>query len=222
MTSSRSHLPVAEPVPSRTAGGSHGRQWPTVNQADHSPCRPRRAGASYVQVVAHLPCARQAHRIGPAAHVLARKETAVGGFVIKAARDLDLYVVWSTACDGADLIGTRDEIYAYWLAEYGRSSDPAAMLDRVDQAGTSVRARRYGPTLTGAWDDPLPLRVMHPAPGGRLPRAQLAAYAQALQQRRDADAAALLVPHHPVNDPDSCGPRRPRTAPAALTGRPGA
>lgn len=143
----------------------------------------------------------------------------MGEFVIKPARDRDLYVVWSTGRDGAELVGTRDEVYAYWLTEYGRRSDPAAMLDRVDQAGTSVRARRYGPTLTGAWDDPLPLLVMHPPPGGRLPRTRLAAYAQALLEQRDADAAALLDPRKPVDHPDCTGSLRRRGEPAARPAR---
>jgi hypothetical protein len=108
----------------------------------------------------------------------------VGQYILKAERDRDLYVVWSTIVDNAVWAGTRLELDAD--PEY--DSAPERMA-RVETTGSSAH------TGTGSWDDPslwvcnLPEPLAEPR---LLPRANLAAYIAAGENA--AIIAALTAP----------------------------
>lgn len=80
----------------------------------------------------------------------------MGRIIIKAARDRDLYVEWSSVVEAPTAIGTRAEMLDY-LTRYGEGrSDPAERLDRADATGTSALRdpmSTYDGPLDGAWED---------------------------------------------------------------------
>jgi len=105
-------------------------------------------------------------------------------YILKADRDRDLYVVWSTVVDNAVWAGTRAELEAE--PDYDTSADRMA---RVEVTGTSARDG------TGSWSEPtlwvcnLPEPLLEPR---LLPRASLAAFVAA--QEDEPTIAALTVP----------------------------
>jgi len=67
--------------------------------------------------------------------------------ILKATRDGDVYVRWSTVAEGPTWVGSREELLADLLAEFAREhpdcdpkpgAGPHALLQRVDQHGTSA------------------------------------------------------------------------------------
>lgn len=121
-------------------------------------------------------------------------------YVVKAAPDEDLYLIWSTIVDCATHIGTRPEIAEHLWSEHRRGhpdcdpkpgTGPDARMARADKTGSSV----IEPEGAYGWDDDA-FTVMEAAPrdGHRyeLPRANLAAYARALLAGDEAAAHALL------------------------------
>jgi hypothetical protein len=121
-------------------------------------------------------------------------------FIVKAAKGVDLYLIWSTLNDCATHVGTRDEIRKHLWAEYHREhpeclhkagTSPSAGLDRADARGTSA----IEPAGIYGWGD----EAFHVAGGapmdGRryeLPREHLADYARALLADDNEAARALL------------------------------
>jgi hypothetical protein len=133
-------------------------------------------------------------------------------YVVKAARDEDLYLIWSTVVDCATYVGTRAEIAEHLWSEHRRGhpdcdpkpgSGPDARMARADKTGSSVLepAGAYG------WDDAA-FMVMEAAPHDdhwyELPRANLAAYARALLAD-DEPAAHALLRRIPDEDEDEDG-----------------
>jgi hypothetical protein len=128
----------------------------------------------------------------------------MGEYVIKAARDEDLYLIWSTSADGASYVGTRDEIRELLWDRYkgehphsdprdGYSPDDA--MRRADDTGTSARDGDYGWNQTS-----FVVGVGAPGNGYDLPRTNLVAYARALQADDALAAQALLVRSEEVLD----------------------
>ncbi|REH18306.1 hypothetical protein BCF44_13661 [Kutzneria buriramensis] len=119
--------------------------------------------------------------------------------IVKAARDQDLYVEWSSNVDGPTFVGTRAETAAY-LASTGPTGPSDSVEDRLaraDRTGTSAKSMP-GEVPTGAWEDSgfVVARddVEVGTPFGWLPRGRLGAFAHACA-RDDAPAAyALLDP----------------------------
>lgn len=73
------------------------------------------------------------------AEVKAANDPRLRGLLIKAAKDQDLYIGWSTVADGPKGVWSRET-----ATEFGW---PRVDLDRADQTGTSARDG------DGAWDD---------------------------------------------------------------------
>jgi len=98
------------------------------------------------------------------------------GLLVKAAKDQDTYVGWSTVADGPKGVWSRET-----ATEYGW---PKTYLDRADATGTSARDG------DGAWDD----NGFVAEQRGWLPRARIGDYAvEYLHGDRQA-AYALLEP----------------------------
>lgn len=114
----------------------------------------------------------------------------MGQAVVKAARDRDLYLVWSSIVDAPVAVGNRAEMVEYvrqeWRLELERAE---AALVRADENGSSDRAIRFG-----HWDDDtLPVREGSPDDGWyHVRRDRLVAYAEALLRDDEAAATALL------------------------------
>lgn len=81
----------------------------------------------------------------------------MGRYIIKAAKDRDLYMEWSTIVDGPTFIGNRAETLDYLIEEFGRTGQPEARLERADDVGTSAlrdpRSPNWAYPLDGAWED---------------------------------------------------------------------
>jgi hypothetical protein len=109
----------------------------------------------------------------------------MGRCIIKASRDEDLYLEWSSVVDACTMVGTRSEFLAS-----GHREDA---LDRADRTGTSDRVAQFG-----GWDDES-LGVgttehrQHEGPL-ILERADLAAFARLLAVGNSKEAEALLKP----------------------------
>jgi hypothetical protein len=122
----------------------------------------------------------------------------MGRFVVKADRDRDLYLIWSTVVDAPIWVGDRAELVKELWAEYRREHPhstpnaghgPDARIRRADETGTSaLDCDWYG------WDDET-FMVMAGAPDDgwyHLRRDRLADYAEALLRDDEAGARALL------------------------------
>jgi hypothetical protein len=96
-------------------------------------------------------------------------------YILKCARDSDLYVLWSTIAANVTDIGTREEL----VSDYG-----ADRVERADRTGTSCKgfAAEGDGYYFGAWtDEGFILHNMETQPGFRyLPRENLKDYARAL------------------------------------------
>lgn len=102
-----------------------------------------------------------------------------GGVIVKASREEDLYVHWSTIAEGPLWVGTRAQ-----AAKYGYDED---RLARAEATGTSAQHE----WAEGGWDDD-PCFIAEQA--GLVPRALVGAYAQAVLGGRKQEARAMLVP----------------------------
>lgn len=124
----------------------------------------------------------------------------MGDFVVKAAPDSDLFLIWSTVVDAPTCVGTGDQIAAHLWTQWRRQhpdcipkpgKGPAARMARAHTAGTSA----VEPEGAYGWSDE-EFIVMEAAPHDGwfyvLPRANLVAYAEALLADDDAAAHALL------------------------------
>ncbi len=112
----------------------------------------------------------------------------MGAAIVKVDPDVDLYMRWSTVVDNATHVGTRAEMADYLTGELSASNGQAErILTDADQHGSSAYRHR-----AGHWgDDGF---VVHNTPEGWLPRANFAAYAQAILSDDEAAMAALVEP----------------------------
>lgn len=97
--------------------------------------------------------------------------------IMKAARDQDLYIGWSTMCEAPECLGTRAEFLAHGV-------DPER-LDRADVRGTSFIDFDFG-----GWDTENLIAEQR----GLLPRRHLAAYAELWLDGHHDKAFDLLEP----------------------------
>ena len=81
----------------------------------------------------------------------------MGRYIIKAAKDRDLYMEYSTIVEAPTMIGTRAEILRELLRSHDpRAGTPGVRLDRADETGTSALrdpASTYDGPLDGEWSD---------------------------------------------------------------------
>ncbi|MDA3644374.1 hypothetical protein LZ318_30820 [Saccharopolyspora indica] len=107
----------------------------------------------------------------------------MGGHIIKAARNLDLYAEWRGIADGPpSVIGTREEMLRH-LNTYRDLTDqasgsPEQRLARADEVGSSAQRAAWDDgddPLTGWWGDP----GFVVAQRGWLPRARLPEFLEA-------------------------------------------
>lgn len=80
----------------------------------------------------------------------------MGRYVIKAARDQDLYMEWSTIVEAPTAIGTRSEILTHLQSSPRAADHPEVRVTRADLTGTSALRdpeSSYSGPLDGAWDD---------------------------------------------------------------------
>lgn len=119
----------------------------------------------------------------------------MGMYIIKATRDRDLFVEWSSIVEAPTFIGTRAEILAHLdrAPEPWRGDSPDARVVRAEETGTSMKrdpmAPGYVGPLDGAWDDSGQIVEQR----GWLPRARLAEFLDAYLADPEK-AYALLDP----------------------------
>jgi hypothetical protein len=117
----------------------------------------------------------------------------VSRIIVKAARDLDLYVGWSTNVDAPVWWGTRADILAYMCSQEARDdpgedhTDPVPRLARADEHGTSAVG---GYAFFGRWDDEYLVYEQR----GLLPRGRLAEVCAALEKDDEAAVWDMLEP----------------------------
>lgn len=124
----------------------------------------------------------------------------MGQVVVRAARDRDLYLVWSSVVDAPVAVGKRDWMVRYAKKEWRlRPADAEAALARADRDGSSDRAIRFG-----WWDDEfLPVVEGSPPDGWyHIRRDRLVSFAEALLREDEQDATALLECWQRFDDPD--------------------
>ncbi len=109
----------------------------------------------------------------------------MGAQIVKCARDVDLYLEWSSVTESPTAVGTRAEMAGYLDSDLRHSFGYAERtLAVADEYGTS--ARHLGCTWTR---DGLRYRN-----SGLLPRDRMAEFARRLLDDIDADPSDLLVP----------------------------
>jgi hypothetical protein len=109
----------------------------------------------------------------------------MGYYLIKADKDLDLYVEWSSIVEAPTFVGTRQEILDYLIENEQQTSgseDPARRLARTDLHGSSMIDNRFE-----SWEDP---GIM--AEQRWLKRGRIGAYSL-LYVLGDQDGARLLT-----------------------------
>lgn len=115
--------------------------------------------------------------------------------IIKADKDVDLYLLWSSNIDSAVFVGSREQLTEYLLIKAKLDAEEKIRKDLTyaDDAGTSSRI--FG---TGGWNDKY-LHVSEDAPRDRvdgkyyIPRVKMLEYAQHLYLGDDEAAQKLLV-----------------------------
>lgn len=132
-------------------------------------------------------------------------------YVIKAARDRDLYAIWSTVVDHVTFVSTRAEVLAILVQEDCCQNPhhhpdplhtPESRMQRADETGTSALWRVEGHPVVYSWDDES-LIVQILGVGYRtLPRAYLAAYLTFVASSNHDDACALTVPLDDAREED--------------------
>lgn len=122
----------------------------------------------------------------------------MGQAIVKAAKDRDLYLIWSSVVDAPVWVGDRAELLEHLWDEYRREHPnstpnpgygPEDRIARADRTGTSM----IDPPVYG-WDDDA-IIVMEGSPDDgwyHIRRDRLADYAEALLRDDDAAATALL------------------------------
>ena len=134
----------------------------------------------------------------------------MGDVIIKAAKDRDLYLIWSTVVDGPVAVyPSVEDLREHLWKEYRRQHPhcvpqpgygPNARITRADVYGSSA-----APDDNGAygWDEESWGIDGYGIPDGRwdLPRANLVAYVEAVLQN-DMDAAAKQL--RPYIEEDGC------------------
>ena len=126
----------------------------------------------------------------------------MGQVIIKAARDRDLYCVWSSVVDAPVEAGTRSDMIDYVKSEWRLGLDEAeATLTRADEKGSSTRVARFG-----HWDHEC-LFVVEGTPADghyRIRRERLGEYIEALMRDDDQAATELLEfeAFHPDEEDD--------------------
>jgi hypothetical protein len=113
----------------------------------------------------------------------------LGSFILRAAPDRDLYVLWSSVCDDAEFVGTRDEVAVYLSVQYGYDHPAERWLTRADATGTSSRIG------AGAWGHDLVVDQC-----GMLRRSDLGHYAEAWAADDQTAIEALLTPFDHLED----------------------
>ena len=113
----------------------------------------------------------------------------MGGFLIKCAKDVDLYMEWSTVVDAPMGVGTREQFKnamntpvrgEYWATE----SQIEARMVKTDELGSSYDLG------CGRWDDSGLIYKQE----GILPRKNFLAYAKKLLEDENAEPTGLLEP----------------------------
>lgn len=150
-------------------------------------------------------------RVGVSSSALRLRRPSMGEFVVKAAPDVDLYLIWSTVVDSACYVGTRAEIREHlWDEHRGQHPhelpplgySPDDRMVRTDQHGTSA----LDPPGLYSWShEAFHVGEASPCDGRwwELPRTNLVAYAKAIIADDEVAAHALL---HPIEFADGEGP----------------
>lgn len=137
----------------------------------------------------------------------------MGDLLLKASRDEDLYLIWSTNTDSPIWIGDRAELHEHLWREYSRQhpecipkpgTGPDARLARTDENGSSM----VDPAGWGGWDDKsLLVREVCPDDGQwwEIPRDNLAAYARAILADDLPAQHALMRPIPNDEEADTTG-----------------
>lgn len=116
----------------------------------------------------------------------------MGEFILRAAPDVDLYVLYDDGGNEFTAFGTRAEIRDVLFAAPGLHGDPEPRLVRADRHGSSaVFGNRFG-----GWSTPRLPVFWHADTEGSwwLRRDRLATYIRAMLDHEDDTAAALLEP----------------------------
>jgi hypothetical protein len=112
----------------------------------------------------------------------------MGYEIIKVARDVDLYMEWSSIVDAPTFVGTRAETLAYLTRQADPTLrdeyQPPARLARADRTGTSAFA------MGSDWNDTGHIYEQR----GFLPRARFEAFARAAAADDESAMLALLDP----------------------------
>lgn len=112
----------------------------------------------------------------------------MGRIIIKASRDRDLYVDWSTIVEAPAFIGNRPEMLAYLQRDpLDPSNTPEMRLRRADSTGTSA-AGDYA--WFGKWEDDGLIFQQR----GTVPRDMLADFLDAYAANDMSTCLALLLP----------------------------
>ena len=120
----------------------------------------------------------------------------MGKFILKTARDVDLYVEWDTRVEFVTFIGDRDSTLDYLVEEDARQhvgffpdpgNAPEDRLRRADEFGTSAL---FGNPRSGGWDSSGFIVEQR----GVLRRADLLEFAEAIEADDKDRAYGLLQP----------------------------
>jgi hypothetical protein len=122
----------------------------------------------------------------------------VGRYIMKASKDDDLYVEWSSVVDDAIFVGTREEMFAHLVREDAASHPGFAPIQgnraedrllRCDETGTSYEHKwPSGNGPEGSWTD----STVQIGQEGTIPRDKLCEYALAMK-RNDMEARDKLI-----------------------------
>jgi hypothetical protein len=122
----------------------------------------------------------------------------VGQAIVKAAKDRDLYLIWSSVVDNAIWVGNRAELLEHLQREYRREHPDSTPNPGKAPEDRVARADRTGSSMIDPecyrWDDEA-LTVMEGSPPDgwyHIRRERLAEYAEALLRDDEAAAVALL------------------------------
>lgn len=110
---------------------------------------------------------------------------------IKAAKDSNIYICWSTISDTWCAIGTREEAFLHLREHDHPAAEAEHALQRADRNGSSDRSNAHF-----AWwdDDPVWISEGSPRDGVyAVPRPSMLAWAQAWIADDESAATALLV-----------------------------
>lgn len=113
--------------------------------------------------------------------------------IIKAARDRDLYMEWSTNANGPTFVGTRAEVLVHLdLAGRQPGDSPELRLQRADATGTSAKPDpgTPGDKPIGTWEDTGLIVEQR----GWLPRSKFGEFMQACARDDETAAYGLLEP----------------------------